>query len=69
LTDRKRTEEALRASEAKYRVIFEHSPLGILHSDKDGIIAAFNQNLIKDSARRRKTSEVLTSPSLRKMKS
>ncbi len=39
-------EKALRESEAKYRMIFEHSPLGILHFDDQGAITACNDNFV-----------------------
>ncbi|MGV8074019.1 MAG: PAS domain S-box protein [Syntrophobacteraceae bacterium] len=43
----KLAEKKLRESEEKYRMIFERSPLGILHFDRDGIITACNDNLVK----------------------
>ncbi len=42
ITQRRRAEEALQASEAKYRLLFEHAPLGIMHYDERGIITSFN---------------------------
>ncbi len=39
--------EALRKSEEKYRLIFEHSPLGIFHFDHKGIITDCNDNFVK----------------------
>jgi len=47
ITDHKRAEDELRASEEKYRLIFEHSPLGILSFDEKGIIVACNDNFVK----------------------
>ena len=43
----------LRESEEKYRMIFENSPLGIAHFDRNGTITAYNENLAKmsDSSR------------------
>jgi PAS domain S-box-containing protein len=38
----KDTEKAQRESEKKYRLIFESSPLGIVHSDSNGVITACN---------------------------
>lgn len=37
-----RKNNALRMSEEKFRLIFEHSPLGILHFDGEGVITACN---------------------------
>lgn len=45
ITARKRSEANLQEAEAKYRGIFEHSPLGILQIDKNGIITASNEKL------------------------
>ncbi len=45
ITARKKTEAELKEAEEKYRNIFEHSPLGILHIDKEGIITASNEKL------------------------
>ncbi len=45
ITARKKAEAELKEAEEKYRGIFEHSPLGILHIDKDGIITACNDKL------------------------
>lgn len=42
VTERKRVEEALRESEARYRMIFEHSLNGILLNQLDGKILAAN---------------------------
>jgi PAS domain S-box-containing protein len=45
ITDRKKAEADLKEAEEKYRGIFEHSPLGIMHIDKEGIITASNEKL------------------------
>jgi len=47
ITEEYRIREALRESEEKYRLIFEHSPLGLLHFDHQGIVSACNENLEK----------------------
>ena len=46
ITDNFRTEEALQVNEEKYRLIFENSPVGIIHYDKDAIITACNEAFI-----------------------
>jgi diguanylate cyclase (GGDEF)-like protein/PAS domain S-box-containing protein len=43
----KRVEKVLRESEEKYRLIFEHSPLGLLSFDKKGVIVACNDNFVQ----------------------
>lgn len=45
ISQRKAAEEALLQSELKYRLVFENTPLGILHFDKQGRITAYNENL------------------------
>ncbi|MGI6549973.1 MAG: PAS domain S-box protein [Syntrophomonadales bacterium] len=47
VTQRKEAEEALRQSESKYRLVFENTPLGILHFDGQGRITACNESLIQ----------------------
>lgn len=42
ITQRKEAEERIRESEEKYRMIFDNSPLGIFHFDKNGIITDCN---------------------------
>lgn len=45
ITARKKAEAELKEAEEKYRGIFEHSPLGILHIDKNGVITDVNEKL------------------------
>ncbi len=47
LAEHQKTEANLRASAEKYRMIFEHSPLGILHFDQNGVITACNENFVR----------------------
>ena len=47
ITVRKRTEEALRESEQKYRSIFENSPVGIFHTTISGKIIEVNSALAR----------------------
>jgi diguanylate cyclase (GGDEF)-like protein/PAS domain S-box-containing protein len=47
ITDRKRTEEALRDSEEKYRSIFDNAPLGLLHFNKKGITTSCNDKFVE----------------------
>ena len=46
ITDRKRTEEALRANELRYRSLFENAILGIYQTTPDGRILAANPALV-----------------------
>ncbi|MCF6246666.1 MAG: PAS domain S-box protein [Desulfobacula sp.] len=45
IRQRENTELILRESEEKFRLIFTHSPLAVVHLDKDGIIKTCNDNL------------------------
>jgi PAS domain S-box-containing protein len=47
ISDRKATEEALRQSEEKYRLIFDYSPVGLLSFDEEGRILACNDRFVK----------------------
>ena len=47
ITERKRAEEALRASEEKFRLLFNDSPLGIALVDPEGIIKEVNNSLLQ----------------------
>ena len=47
ISERKKMEEDLRDSEEKYRLIFKHSPLGLFHFDRQGLITDCNDNLVK----------------------
>jgi PAS domain S-box-containing protein len=47
VTERRRAEDALRESQEKYRMIFEHAPLGILHFDHNGVMLDFNDKFVE----------------------
>jgi PAS domain S-box-containing protein len=47
VTDRRRSEEALRRSEADFRSLVEHSPLGIYRATPDGSFLTVNPALVK----------------------
>lgn len=46
VSDRRMADEALRESEAKYRLIFENAPIGIIHYDEKGVITACNRYFV-----------------------
>ncbi|HVG25371.1 MAG TPA: EAL domain-containing protein [Thermoanaerobaculia bacterium] len=47
VTERRRAEQALQQSEAKYRVIFDYAPVGIYQSTRDGTIVTANAALAR----------------------
>ena len=47
ITERKQMEEMLRKSEQLYRKIFNHSPLGIMHFDQNGIVVDCNRKFLQ----------------------
>jgi len=46
MTRRKQAEDKLRESEHRHRVIFESSPLGMVHYDKEGVILECNDRFV-----------------------
>ncbi|MGB9437737.1 MAG: transporter substrate-binding domain-containing protein, partial [Desulfobacterales bacterium] len=47
ITDQKHAEEALRESERNMRIVFENSPLGMIHFSNDGTILNCNDNFVQ----------------------
>ena len=48
--------EALQESEEPYRMIFNHSPLGIIHFDQRGVIVDCNEHFLKIMGASRETA-------------
>ena len=68
ITERKLAEEALRKNEAKYRLLVDNAPIGIILVDKEGRILDVNPKLLKilgsPSAEATKSINMLTFPPL-----
>ncbi len=68
ITDRNLAEEALRASERKYRLLFDISPIGIILVDTEGKILEVNYSVLQiigsPSLEDTKAINILTFPSL-----
>ncbi len=47
MTERRRQERALIDSEERHRMIFDHSPIGIIHLDRRGTIVSCNEQFLK----------------------
>lgn len=47
ITDQKEAQKALQESEKKFRSLFEHAPLAIIHLDNNRVVTACNENLCK----------------------
>jgi PAS domain S-box-containing protein len=54
ISERKRTEEALRDSERKYRILFEEFPGGIAQFDTEGVITLCNESFVNLAGNREK---------------
>jgi two-component system, cell cycle sensor histidine kinase and response regulator CckA len=68
VTEQKRAEEAIRRSEEKYRLLFDHAPVGIISIDQEGRILEINRKLLQilgsSSLEGSKSLNVLTHPRL-----
>jgi diguanylate cyclase (GGDEF)-like protein/PAS domain S-box-containing protein len=49
ITARKQTEEALRQSEERFRLVYEHAPVGIIQIDRNGYVTSANRMFSKIS--------------------
>ncbi len=47
ITDRKKAERKILESESKFRLMFEHAPMGIVHYDANGVITACNDHFVR----------------------
>lgn len=72
ITKHMQTEEALRESERKYRLLFESAPIGIGISDREGRVIAFNKKILEitgykaDEIKKIKLSDTYVNPDDRK---
>jgi len=62
ITERKRAEASLAANEERYRLVFEHAPLGLLHFDSRGILQVVNDTYVAQMGSSR---EVMTGLDMR----
>lgn len=65
ISERRRMEKELFESEKKYRLIFDNSPLGVLHFDAHGVITICNDTLVKIAGSSREALEGLDITGLR----
>jgi PAS domain S-box-containing protein len=57
LTERKKTEDALRRSQARYRTLFDFVPVAVYTCDADGLIQEYNQRAVKLWGRKPKIND------------